>query len=105
MKMVSLALSTQTKEFTMWEILNFNTFVTQNVLILFYYIGAILAPFIIWIYRNYFINRLPFIKNLPSALIFFILLLCFEICLRMVFEMMIGYFDIHDYLYELSQKN
>ncbi|BCD67237.1 hypothetical protein NitYY0918_C0108 [Nitratiruptor sp. YY09-18] len=27
--------------------------------------------------------------------------LCAELCWRMVFEAMIGYFDMHDFLYEI----
>ncbi len=41
-------------------------------------------------------------KNILIIMIFF--LFCIEIFLRMFFEMLIGYFDMHDYLYKILQK-
>jgi len=99
--------------------LRFNTFIAQDVLVVFYYIFAILVPLFLWYLRLYILKKIPFFqaidksaisvyKNLDTKkrvllLLFFLsLFFCMELCLRMVFEAMIGYFDMHNYLYEIA---
>ncbi|WP_434658401.1 DUF4282 domain-containing protein [Sulfurimonas sp. NW9] len=43
-------------------------------------------------------------KQTCAYLFFGVIFLCMELCLRILFEGMIGYFDMHDYLYKISQK-
>jgi len=87
----------------MWNILSFNNFIAQNILILFYYIGAVLIPAVLYYYRNDAIKYLN--KKEKIALIVLIIsFFCMELFWRMIFEAMIGYFDIHDYLYEISKR-
>jgi hypothetical protein len=104
----------------MWEILSFNHFVTQNALIFFYYIGAVIIPVILLFFRSYLIENISYIKKVNTkiknfflslnatqktvaVLSFILMFLCMELCWRMMFETMIGYFDMHDYLYEISR--
>ena len=103
----------------MWDILTFNKFITQDILILFYYVGVITLPAILFLSREYLIQNISLLKKLDDKiqsslnlkektimLVSFITLLIFvELGWRMIFEMMIGYFDMHDYLYEISQKH
>jgi len=97
----------------MYDILSFNNFIAQNVLIVFYYIGAVVIPAILYYYKDdavrYFDKKgLQLSLDVKEKKIVFIVLiavfLCMELCWRMVFEAMIGYFDIHDYLYEIAKK-
>ncbi len=41
----------------MWNILSFNTFITKYVLVFFYYLFAFLAPFVLFVAKDYFLNR------------------------------------------------
>jgi hypothetical protein len=75
----------------------------------------------LWSLRFYIIKKLSFAKDIHDnfmalyhslnkrdkmlvLIVFIVMFLCMELCLRMVFEAMIGYFDMHDYLYKISQK-
>jgi len=103
----------------MWDVLVFNKFITQDILLLFYYIGVFALPVVVFLSRNYLIQNISLLKKIDDKIqkslnlkekalfvvSFFILLIFFELGWRMLFEMMIGYFDMHDYLYKLSQKN
>ena len=105
----------------MRDVLLFNTFVTQDVLILFYYIGALLMPIVLYVFRGEIIKRVAFFKRVNDTLkdfyskftstqkivfwlVFITIFFCMELCWRMMFEMMIGYFDMHNYLYQLNRK-
>lgn len=105
----------------MYDFLTFNTFITQKVLLLFYYIGAIGFPLLILTQRKKFLKKFLvvanielWVKNLYSSLkrrdriiaivTIFFLFFCMELFWRMMFEMMIGYFDMHDYLQQLSEQ-
>ena len=105
----------------MWNILNFNTFITQNVLIFFYYIGALLIPAILYFYKDYLIEHISFVKKINNKLhtfynsfsssrkilfwmMFVTMFFCIELFWRMIFEAMIGYFDMHDYLYQIAKQ-
>ncbi|MDD2829812.1 MAG: DUF4282 domain-containing protein [Sulfuricurvum sp.] len=88
--------------------LTFESFISIPVLIVFYYIGALIFPLILWVKRNWVIKLTDALtQTFPitaSRLIlgFIILLLGFEIMWRMLFEMLIGYFQMREYLYHLA---
>lgn len=97
----------------MYDILSFNNFIAQNVLIFFYYIGAVAVPLVLYHYKVdivKYLNKKGLYISLDTKekkrifIVFIIVFLCAELCWRMVFEAMIGYFDMHDYLYEISKK-
>ena len=100
--------------------LTFQTFVTPTLLIVMYYIGAILIPLISWyltkfIKKRYFTDISQKMKDTITSqstsnqriiiLLFFILcFLCMELFWRVIFEFFIAYFDMHDALIRLSTK-
>lgn len=97
----------------MYDILSFNNFIAQNVLIVFYYSGAVIVPIVLYYYKN---NTVKYLKKKGlhfslntkekkiTFIVFIIIFLCVELCWRMIFEAMIGYFDMHDYLHEIVKK-
>jgi len=106
----------------MWDFLSFNTFITKDVLIFFYYIGAVGIPIALFLFKDYMLKHFSLVQRgymmlqkfydaLPknqkrrywSVLI--LLFLCAELCWRMIFEAMIGYFDMHDYLHMILETN
>ena len=105
----------------MSDFLTFNSFITPDILILFYYIGAIGVPVFLWYSKNYLLKKFSFFQDaydgagavfgtlskkqqrLTIAL-FLAAFLFMELMLRMMFEMIIAYFDIHDYLYEIQRN-
>ena len=105
----------------MYEYLTFNKFIAQDVLIITYYFGAIFMPILLWYLRDYIIKKVLFLKDIENFvgsyysklssqkkrkiwLAFIALFICLQLCWRMTFEMMIGYFNMHDYLYEMSKS-
>ncbi|GAB6035113.1 DUF4282 domain-containing protein [Galenea microaerophila] len=77
-----------------------------------YYLGAIIGPIILYALRKrltaYLKDKgltfsLSASEERLALLIYIIALICMELCWRMMFEAMIGYFDMHDYLYKISQ--
>jgi len=108
----------------MWSFLTFESFITQDVLIFFYYIFAVIIPFVLWQMRSYILKKVQFLGDIDNSLkgkfqsldirkkivvvfIFIMMFFCMELCLRMMFEAMIGYFDMHNYLqglYDQAQK-
>jgi len=105
----------------MQDILSFNTFITQDVLVFFYYIGAVFMPIALYFFKDYLIAHLSFVKKINDKLhtfyaafssnekilfwiIFVTMFFCMELCWRMMFEAMIGYFDMHDYLYQIASQ-
>ncbi|ADN08555.1 DUF4282 domain-containing protein [Sulfurimonas autotrophica] len=105
----------------MWDFLTFNSFITQDVLLFFYYIGALVIPITLYYFRDYLMKNFSLFKTVNDKvkdfyislsateqkvfwITFITLFLCMELCWRMIFEAMIGYFDMHDYLYEISKK-
>ncbi len=88
----------------MLDFLKFNTFITQDILIFFYYVGAFTLPWLLWKYGKTLLAKFFKLKNARGEKVAFIaLFVCVELCWRMFFEMMIGYFDMHEYLYKISQ--
>jgi len=97
----------------MYDILSFNNFIAQNILIVFYYLGAVVIPAILYYYKDdvmKYLDKKGFHIPLDAKekkiafIVFIVVFLCMELCWRMMFEAMIGYFDMHDYLYEISKK-
>ncbi len=105
----------------MQDILSFNTFITQDILIFFYYVGAVVIPVVLYFFKDHLIENISFVKTINDKLyafystfssrkkivfwmMFITVFLCMELCWRMMFEAMIGYFDMHDYLYQIANK-
>jgi hypothetical protein len=105
---------------TMQDFLTFQTFITPTLLILLYYVGAVLIPLLSWylarwIKRSYFSEVSGIIKEeidtrTTSKQRFIVLLaflfcfLCMEILWRVLFEFFIAYFDMHDALMQLKSN-
>ena len=87
----------------MQEILTFEKFITQDVLIVIYYLGAISLPVLFFIYRQKAIKVVSKIE-INKLFLVFILFLFLELMWRMMFEAMIGYFDMHNYLQVISHS-
>ncbi len=101
----------------MIDFLTFQTFITPTLLILMYYIGAILIPLVSWylarwIQKSYFSEVSKSIKEEITTrttakqrfiiyATFILCFLCIEIFWRMMFEFLIAYFDMHDALMKL----
>ena len=105
----------------MYDYLVFNKFIAQDILIVAYYFGMIVMPILLWYARSYLIKKVLFIQEVENFvgsyytklssqekrkvwLVAVVLFICMQLCWRMMFEMMIGYFDMHNYLYEISQS-
>ncbi|QOP45805.1 DUF4282 domain-containing protein [Sulfurimonas paralvinellae] len=105
----------------MWEFLTFNNFITQDILIFFYYIGAVLMPAFMYFFRSFLMEHFALVKagyeklydfynsfSVTEKKVFWFVMItmfvCMELCWRMMFEAMIGYFDMHDYLHIISKE-
>jgi hypothetical protein len=81
---------------------------------------AIFIPICCFMMKNYF-KKVKFFRKIYDLswgiygklhlkykiliiLMFFMAFFMFELFLRMFFEMLIGYFDMHDYLHQLVSK-
>ena len=89
------------------DFLSFKTFITPSILLVFYYIGALVVPLLSWMFLRYLKRRyfpdliLP--KRLYLYVIFLLCFLCAELFWRMIFEVLIAYFDMHDALMRMSR--
>ncbi len=105
----------------MWDVLTFNSFVAQDILVFFYYIFALIVPLLLWKFRLYILKKVLFFRDINDSFMDFyhlstkqnkiifvtlciIIFMCMEVFLRILFEAMIGYFDMHDYLYQILQQ-
>jgi hypothetical protein len=98
------------------DFLTFKTFISQDALIVFYYMGAIFCPFFAWVLAKILIYKFDLIgslhqkgkeffwktlsfkqKILVSFLMVFIFLLM-QLFWRMMFEFLIAYMQIRDAL-------
>ncbi len=102
----------------MQDFLLFNTLITPSLLLIIYYIGAILIPLLswylaAWIHKNYLsevsglvkeeIKRKTTVKQRLYTLVAFVLcFLCMEIFWRVIFEFFIAYFNMHDALMQMA---
>ncbi len=82
----------------MYNFLTFKTFITPIVLIYFYYIGAVIMPFVIYYYKRKIFKKLGVIISLnwKIKLLLIAVFLFAELIWRMGFEALIGYFQIHN---------
>lgn len=105
----------------MWDFLTFDRFVTQHVLLIAYYVGAVGMPLALWMGRRYLLRKIALLAQLDlqrqalfgslsrrnQTLVVVLLILMFlfmELAWRMMFEAMIGYFQMHDYLQIISSR-
>jgi len=105
----------------MLEFLSFHTFVARDILIFFYYIGAIIIPLALYFLRGYYLQKFSFlvkvdagVKELYGSLslknrlivigVSVMMFIFMELFWRMMFETMIAYFNMHDYLYEINNN-
>jgi len=89
------------------DFLTFESFISIKILIVLYYAGALFIPILLW-YKRHLLSKIidVLIHSTPvtstrlilGSMIFFILL---ELGWRMMFEMLIGYFQMRDYLQQL----
>lgn len=94
----------------MWDFLSFQTFITPSLLIVAYYLGAIVMPFLSFIIAKYMQQRLKEYLRLDidqryKYLFYIAMLLCFfcmELLWRVAFEFMIAYFAMHDALMQMA---
>jgi hypothetical protein len=88
----------------MWNFLSFETFITQDILIIVYYIGLFFSPLLLWIFRKKAKNILKSDNRVLIFIILFTIFLIMQLMWRMMFEAMIGYFDIHNYLQIIANE-
>lgn len=89
------------------DFLTFESFISIKVLIVLYYAGALFIPMILW-YKRHLLSKIMHVlihsapitetRLILGSIIFFILL---ELGWRMMFEMLIGYFQMRDYLQQI----
>lgn len=103
------------KRETMQDFLTFQTFITPTLLIIMYYIGALVIPLLCW-YLVHWIKKVYISEKVKTSVvthttarqriimfsIFFICFLFMEVLWRMIFEFLIAYFDMHDALMKLT---
>ena len=88
--------------------LTFDSFISIPVLITFYYLGALMIPALLWVKRSWVIKFTDIlVRYFPIAtsrliLGFMVLFIGFEILWRMMFEMLIGYFQMREYLQHIA---
>ena len=97
----------------MQDFLTFKTFISPTVLMVMYILGVFLMPIMAWWMamkvRKYLPSEVVSIKNsvfsklnlrdkiIVAVMVLFILL-CMEVCWRMMFEFLIAYMQIRDVL-------
>jgi hypothetical protein len=88
--------------------LTFESFISIPVLIAFYYFGALVIPALLWVKRSWVIKVTDVLaRTFPIAtsrliLGFMVLFIGFEVMWRMMFEMLIGYFQMREYLQHIA---
>ena len=102
----------------MIDYLTFHRFIARDLLLVFYYLGAVGVPLAMIVFKGWcrrtlsicdiFFNILEKVhrqttwrRRVIAWGAFSLLFLLMELCWRMMFEVMIGYFDMHDTLYEI----
>lgn len=101
----------------MQDFLTFQTFVTPTLLVILYYLGAFVIPFVSyfiakWIHSSYFNNvgsemkkNLTLKQHVILLSMMILCFLCIEVFWRVIFEFFIAYFDMHDALMKLNSSN
>ena len=87
----------------MVDFLTFERFITQDILIVIYYFGVLFLPLLLWSYRETTIKIVSKMK-INNLFLVFIGIILMELMWRMMFEAMIAYFDMHNYLQAISQN-
>ena len=90
---------------TFLDFLTFERFVTQDILIVFYYLGVFFLPLLLWYYKErvtFFYKAYTSEKKALYLSIAFGVFLFMQMMWRMMFEAMIGYFDMHNYLHDIA---
>ncbi len=99
----------------MTNFLTFKTFISIDILMLSYYIGAIVIPIAMWFSKTYLQKKFKILDNFNNLLVtlfgtmslkrkvisialFIAIFISMEIVWRMCFEAMIGYFQMIDAL-------
>ena len=83
----------------MYQFLTFQAFITPYFFIVCYYFLAIAIPFITFYYLK---SQKVISKELFFLL--FIFTIFFELFLRIITEFFIAFFDMHDYLFIISNQ-
>jgi len=96
--------------------LTFDLFISGYVLIILYYVGALVCPFVMWRCMRWIISKfslieegylqgkgllsrtLPLKQKIKIIFLFSIAFIMAEVFWRMAFEFMIGYIQMHDAL-------
>lgn len=79
------------------DVLTFKTMISKQMLFIFYYLGAILVPYLVYKYTKYIYT--PMRENAPKYFTLFIASFIFmEILWRMMFEFLIAFLQIRDAL-------
>ena len=79
------------------DIITFKTMISKQMLFIFYYLGALVVPFIIYTYTKSIYK--PVQNNFPKVFMIFISVFIFmEILWRMMFEFLIAFLQIRDAL-------
>jgi hypothetical protein len=103
----------------MGDFLSFKAFIAQDVLIVGYYLGALVMPVVLWLARYKLIRRFAVlgwvdaqrqqifaqlsVRNQGLVVVLSVMIfIALEIIWRMMFEAMIGYFQMHDFLQQMS---
>ncbi len=98
------------------DFLTFKSFISIPVLIVFYYFGAVVFPFLMWLFSTWFIKKFKIVGEIRSAgrnkiwaalntnqkiklIVAFIMAFLFmELFWRMMFEYLIAYMQMRDAL-------
>ena len=95
----------------MKDFLTFQTFITPSLLIVIYYVGAVIIPLLSWYFVRWIktvykteieTTSSTFKKRSIGYTTFLISFFCMEILWRVMFEFFIAYFDMHDALMKLA---
>jgi len=90
------------------DYLTFHSFISIPVFIGIYYFGVIVIPIILWRYRHTLQNLLAIFKEFSPKLseriiwIFLLVLILSEVMWRIMFEMIIAYFQMREYLQHIA---
>ncbi|WP_321277501.1 DUF4282 domain-containing protein [Thiomicrorhabdus indica] len=100
----------------MFEFLSFQTLISQQALILFYYLGAVIMPIFLFLSMRKLVRvspslqafltitqaqlsaRLSFSSRLKLGLMFVVIFLLMELFWRMLFEFLIAFMQMRDAL-------
>jgi len=101
---------------TSMDFLTFKTFISPTVLIVFYYMGAIVMPIFVWFASRWLMKKIDLVEQsyqkskkmvwatmslrykILSIVLFIMMFLFMELLWRMAFEFLIAYMQIRDAL-------